>query len=62
VAGCCDCGDEPSGFIKCRGVLSIAEDLLASEEELCPLELVSYDDCDFVSVRRVAFVTEDRRF
>jgi hypothetical protein len=42
VAGSCECGNEPSGFIK-RGISLLAEDLLASQEGLCSMELVSYD-------------------
>jgi hypothetical protein len=34
VAGCCECGDEPSGSIKCDIFFSVAEDLLASQEGL----------------------------
>jgi hypothetical protein len=37
VAGCCKCGNEPSGSIKCREFL---EDLSASQEGLCSKELV----------------------
>jgi hypothetical protein len=38
VAGSCECGNEPSGSIK-RGEL--ADDLLASQEGLCSMELFS---------------------
>ena len=38
MAGCCEYGDEPSGSIKCGEFL---EDVLASQEGLCPVELVS---------------------
>jgi hypothetical protein len=41
VAGSCECGNEPSGFYKTRGISWLADDLLASEEGLCSLELVS---------------------
>jgi hypothetical protein len=34
VAGPCECGNEPSGSIKC-------EELLASQECLCSMELVT---------------------
>jgi hypothetical protein len=30
VAGCCKCGDEPSGFITFGGISSVTENLLAS--------------------------------
>jgi hypothetical protein len=40
VAGFCECGNEPSGCIKC-GDLRLAEDLLTSQEGLCSMELVS---------------------
>jgi hypothetical protein len=33
VAGSCECGNEPSGFIKRGEFLALAEDLLASQEE-----------------------------
>jgi len=36
VAGCCKCGNEPSGSIKSGEFL---EDLLASQEGLCSMEL-----------------------
>jgi len=41
VAGCCECGDEPSGFHKMRGMSWLAEDPLACQEELYFMELVS---------------------
>jgi hypothetical protein len=39
VAGACECGNEPPGSIKCGEFL--AEKLLASQEGLCSMELVS---------------------
>jgi hypothetical protein len=39
-AGSCEYGDETSVSIKC-GELRVAQDLLASEEGLCSVELVS---------------------
>ena len=42
VAGCCECGDEPSGSTKVRGIPWLAEHLLFSEEGLCSMNLVSY--------------------
>jgi hypothetical protein len=39
MAGPFERGNVPSGSIKCRG---FPEWLLASQEGLCPLELVSY--------------------
>jgi hypothetical protein len=43
VAGCCECGNEPSSFIKLvgGGGSRLAEKLLASQEGLCSMELVS---------------------
>jgi hypothetical protein len=41
VAGCCECGNEPSGSVKCGKFLELAEDLLASQEGLCSVKLVS---------------------
>jgi hypothetical protein len=35
VAESCDCGDEPPGFHKMRGISSVAQDVLASQEGLC---------------------------
>ena len=32
VAGICECGSEPSGYIKYGGIFLLAEQLLASEE------------------------------
>ena len=39
VAGSCECGDGPSGSIKCREFLD-TEDLFASQKELRFLEFV----------------------
>jgi hypothetical protein len=39
MAGSCECGNEPSGSIKCEKV-RVAEDLLAPQEGLCSMELV----------------------
>jgi hypothetical protein len=41
VASSCECGNEPSGSITCGGISGLAEDLLASQEGLCSMELVS---------------------
>ena len=41
MIGICECGDEPSGLHKMRGICSLAEDLLASQEGLCSIRLVS---------------------
>ena len=35
MAGACECGNGPSGNIKC----GIAEELSASKAKLCPMEL-----------------------
>jgi hypothetical protein len=40
MAGSCECGNEPSGSIKCGEFL---DDLLASQEGLWSMELVSYN-------------------
>jgi len=39
LAGFCECGNEPSVLHKMRGVSLLAENLLASHEELCCPEL-----------------------
>jgi hypothetical protein len=41
VACSFECGNEPSGSIKCGEFFLLAEDLLASPERLCSVELVS---------------------
>jgi hypothetical protein len=41
VAGSCEHGDKPSGFIKCGEFLDYLSVLLASQEGLCSMELVS---------------------
>jgi hypothetical protein len=41
VAGSCEHGNEPLGSIKCREFLDQLSVLLASEEGLCSMELVS---------------------
>jgi hypothetical protein len=38
VAGCCECGNEPSGSIKCEEFRDCLR-LLASQEGLCTTEL-----------------------
>ena len=38
MTGTCDCGDEPSGSIKCREFLRLAEKRLLSQEGLCSME------------------------
>ena len=38
MAGTCECGNEPSGSIKCAGISSLSENRLASEEGLCSIE------------------------
>jgi hypothetical protein len=40
VAGCCECGNVPSGPIKVGNLLT--EDLLASRELRCSMELVTF--------------------
>jgi hypothetical protein len=41
MAGSCEHGDEPSDSIKCREFLDYLSVLLASQEGLCSMELVS---------------------
>ena len=41
MACSCDWGNEPSGFIKCRKIFEICEDLLALLEGLCSTESLS---------------------
>jgi hypothetical protein len=40
VAGAFECGNEPLGYIKIRGISSLAEHRLAFQEGLCSMELV----------------------
>jgi hypothetical protein len=42
VAGSCECSNEPPGSIKCGGFPTLNEKLLASQEGLCSMDLVSY--------------------
>jgi hypothetical protein len=41
VAGSCEHGNEPSGFIKCGEFLDLLSVLLASQQGLYSMELVS---------------------
>ena len=41
MAGCCENGNEPSGYINCGDFFWISGDLLASQEGRCRMELVS---------------------
>jgi hypothetical protein len=41
VVSSCDHGDEPSGSINCGEFLDLLSVLLASQEGLCSMELVS---------------------
>jgi hypothetical protein len=45
--GCCEHGNEPSGYIKGG---QVAERLLASQEAFCSVELFSYLADDLVSL------------
>jgi hypothetical protein len=49
VAGSCEHGDEPSGFIKCGEFLDWLSELLASQKGLCSMELVSYSPSYYYS-------------
>ena len=40
MASACECGNVYSGSTKCGEFLDLAEDLLASQEGLCSMELV----------------------
>jgi hypothetical protein len=41
VVGCCECGSEPSGSVKCREFLDqLREDLLTFKEGVCSMYLV----------------------
>jgi hypothetical protein len=42
VAGSCEHGDEPSGSIECGEFLDWLSVLVASQEGICSMELVSY--------------------
>jgi hypothetical protein len=42
VAGSCEHGNGPSGSIKCGEFIDYLSVLLASQEGLCSMELVSY--------------------
>ena len=41
VGGSCECGNEPSGSIKCGEFLDQAEDRFASQEGLCCMGQIS---------------------
>jgi hypothetical protein len=42
VAGCCECGNEPSGSIKCEAFpAKLRACLLVSQERLCSTELLT---------------------
>ena len=38
MAGCCQDGNEPSGFVKCEEFFWLGEELLASEEGPCSVK------------------------
>ena len=40
MTSACECDNEPLGYIKCGDFFLLAEDLLASQEGLCSMELV----------------------
>ena len=40
MAGACQCGNEPSGSIKCGEFLGLAANRLVSQEGLCSMELI----------------------
>ena len=39
VLGCCECGNEFSGFVKCGALVEV---LMASQEGSCSMKLVRY--------------------
>jgi hypothetical protein len=41
VVGSCECGNEPSGSRKIRGISWLTEDLLTCQEGLCYMDLVT---------------------
>ena len=43
MAGCCECGAESSGFMKCGNLLT-AEEPSASQEGLCSIKLVVHNN------------------
>jgi hypothetical protein len=49
VAGSCEHGNEPSGSIKCGEFLDKLSVLLASQEGLCSMDLVSWLKCDVIN-------------
>jgi hypothetical protein len=51
VAGCCEHGDEPPGSIECGEFLDYLSVLVASQEGLCSMELVSYVFLLYFAVR-----------
>jgi hypothetical protein len=53
VAGVCECGNEPSGFRKMRGISVVAAELSASQKGLCSMELVFQFGILRVSVKPV---------
>jgi hypothetical protein len=44
VSGCCECGNEPSGSIKCGEFLDYFQNLLDSQYGFGCMELLSYSD------------------
>jgi hypothetical protein len=56
TGGSCEHGNEPSDLIECGEFSSLAERLLASQEELCSMELVALIVNQLVS-RRAGGVT-----
>ena len=38
VADACECGNEPSGSVKCEECLDLAANQLAAQEGLCTME------------------------
>ena len=71
MAGVCEFGCETSGSIKMRRISWLAEDLLASQQGLCSMELVAIEHlsfnkfqdilCECVSGDHVAVMTKGQQ-
>jgi hypothetical protein len=59
VAGSYEHGNEPSGSISCGEFLDYLSVLLASQEGLCPMELVSYGDTQNITIFVVSYLVRE---
>jgi hypothetical protein len=57
VAGTCECGNVPSGSIKCGQFPDLTENRLASKEGLCSVEYVSRQASTFVKTNCSVYIT-----